>query len=191
MSSGDGALMEGECNTEASVVGCLEPQPAGQVSCGLPLAPAGGLHGQASRTRKRGCCVVDLYVGPSRIQGANLGLFTRTRLPKGTCLGYYTGTVLPEYPAACDLCKFRNGDYLMDIRRRPPWLSPAEWQKSKRAGVVLVDGTCLLSKANCCKGDAALGNCDVRLTGAFVTNRALQEGEEVIVNYGPYYWEGQ
>jgi hypothetical protein len=132
---------------------------------------------------------VDLFVGPSGIPGANSGLFTRTRVAKGTCLGYYTGTVLASYPGPRSIGAYRNGDYFMELHRRPPWIPLDTWNRSKVGGAVLVDGTCLLSFANCCKGDVSIWNCDVLLTGAFVTNRAVQEGEEVIVNYGPHYWE--
>ena len=147
------------------------------------------LNSEPRPKRKPKRAPLDLFVAPSRIEGAGMGLFTRSRLAKGTCLGYYTGTVLATYPSEHDLANYRNGDYFMDIRRRPPWLPRATWDSCKQGGAVLVDGTCALSYVNCCRGDHDAWNCDVLMTGAYVVNRALEAGEEVVVSYGPFYWD--
>ena len=65
----------------------------------------------------------------------------------------------------------------------------ATWDSCKQGGAVLVDGTCALSYVNCCRGDHDAWNCDVLMTGAYVVNRALEAGEEVVVSYGPFYWD--
>ena len=178
------AVLRMQARAENPVVGLATSSASGQEQEAQQkeLAPC-------TRKRRPPACV-DLYTAPSLIEGANQGLFTRTQLPKGTCLGYYTGTILGTYPAAADLPKYRHGDYFMELRRRPPWVTKATWAATKlNGGLLLVDGTCRLSFANCCKGDSAVWNCDILMTGAFVTNRRLLAGEEIVVHYGPYYWD--
>ena len=132
-----------------------------------------------------------LFAAPSKIPGAGLGLFTRKRLPKHAKLGYFEGVVLPLAPRADGLAlrpggTFR-GTYCMELTRRPPWISSTLWTSLTKP--VTVDGTSILRFANCCRGDFEAWNCGVTLTGSFVTHEVIEPGDEILIWYGPGYWD--
>lgn len=128
------------------------------------------------------------YVAQSTIPGAGWGLFAKKRLRKNLNIGYYKGKVFRRYPSWKNKEKHRDFVYFMELDRRPPWIDKKVWS-AKKHKYVYVDGTSIHSFANCCKDDEDLWNCDVRGTGAFVTNKVVEKDEEIFICYGKDYWE--
>jgi hypothetical protein len=128
------------------------------------------------------------YVAQSTIPGAGWGLFAKKKLRKNLNLGYYKGKVYRRYPSWTRMHKHRNFVYFMELDRRPPWIEKTVWS-AKKNKYVYVDGTSIHSFANCCKGDEDIWNCDVRGTGAFVTNKGVEKDEEIFISYGDDYWD--
>jgi hypothetical protein len=128
-----------------------------------------------------------LFVAPSKLPGAGLGLFSCKRLRKNTRLGYYQGDVLPQFPGPEELARRHDGIYFMGLSRRPPWIASEVWAAATKP--VIVDATSIHRYANCCKGDLSKCNCGVTPTGAFITHRKIAAGEEILIWYGTSYWE--
>lgn len=129
-----------------------------------------------------------LYVAPSIVPDAGLGLFTRKPLNRGARLGHFCGDLLERYPQPQELVRRNGGAYFMGLTRRPPWIPKARW--AELAKPVLVDGTSIHCFANCARGDRRLWNCGVTDSGEFVAERHIGADKELFIWYGTQYWEG-
>jgi uncharacterized protein len=123
-----------------------------------------------------------LVVRESTIAGAGDGVFARCRIAADTSLGYYRGAVLDQYPDHND----RDYCYMLEISYRPAWISKERWAQLQHP--VYIDGDNVLSKINCCQGDACVQNTTFLSSGRFHTTRTVEEGEELFVDYGEDYW---
>ena len=116
-----------------------------------------------------------LVVKKSKIRGAGLGLFANMDFPADVVLGEYWGVRTTTKPA--------NGRYV--------------WHIDTIDGSVYIDAAnndCPLRFVNGAKTERQHEriNCKTYIShGAllYVTTRAVKAGEELIVDYGPYYWE--
>jgi len=123
-----------------------------------------------------------LYIARSTVHGAGMGVFAAEAMSEGTHLGYYRGRVFHKYPKR----NKRNFAYILEICRRPPWLKKETWKK--KGHPIYVDGTCVLSRINCCRGNEDCWNCDITAVGGFVLNADVQPHEEILIHYGDDYW---
>ena len=115
-----------------------------------------------------------LVVKKSKIRGAGLGLFANMDFPADAVLGEYWGVRTTTKPA--------NGRYT--------------WRVDTDDGPVYIDAAqndCPLRFVNGAKTERQHEriNCKTYTShGAllYVTTRAVKAGEELIIDYGPYYW---
>ena len=167
-----GAETEAETGAETGAEKVEDQATARKIGQGVDLA---------------GCAHEFLYVAPSTIPGAGLGLFSRKPLRRGARLGHYRGEVLEEYPPPLEVARRNNGAYFMGLTRRPPWIPRARW--AKLAKPVLVDATSIHGFANCCKGDRRVWNCGVTDSGELVAETLIDADKEIFIWYGAQYWE--
>ena len=125
----------------------------------------------------------------STIPGAGLGVFATHDLPAKTHLGYYVGCIHWTYPKHDD----RHFAYIMEVSRRPPWISKSRWSRHRRrneAPVINGCEDCILGYVNCCKGVWSKMNADFSRSGRFYTIKPVRRGEELFINYGMLeYWD--
>ena len=115
-----------------------------------------------------------LAVKKSKIRGAGLGLFANMDFPADAVLGEYWGVRTTTKPA--------DGRYV--------------WHIDTDDGSVYIDAAqndCPLRFVNGAKTERQHEriNCKTYIShGAllYVTTRAVKAGEELIIDYGPYYW---
>jgi hypothetical protein len=124
----------------------------------------------------------NLYVAQSTISNAGRGIFTKQKLKKGTKLGYYKGVIYHEIPDENE----RENDYIMEITKRPPWISKEIWNKGHP---IQIDGNNILSLINGCRENKNIWNCDVLSTGMFVLNENVEKDDEIFICYGDEYWD--
>lgn len=121
---------------------------------------------------------------PSSIEGAGFGLFAKQNIEPGTELGYYRGRKFFTFPKT----NSRNYTYMMQLSRRPSWISKKQW--TEKGHPVFIDATkCLLAFMNCCKDDPSKQNVDFSQSGMFKTTKTILQGQELLCYYGQDYWE--
>ena len=128
-----------------------------------------------------------LFLQPSTVPGAGVGVFAARDIPQGSHLGYYCGRVFWTYPKR----NKRGWAYVMEVSRRPPWIPRETWRARRQAGTPpYVDGKGTLSLVNCCRGGRTQ-NADFSASGRFFTLCDVKAGEELFLCYGDDYWDSR
>lgn len=121
----------------------------------------------------------DLYIQPSTLPGAGMGLFTRVDIPRGTLIIEYLGTVTTWKEVMHDvdnpyLC-YVNRNHVINGAPHPEHLAR---YANDAAGPVRIEGV--------------RNNSFFEIDGIRVfikATRRIPAGSEIFVNYGKEYWE--
>jgi hypothetical protein len=125
----------------------------------------------------------DLYIRKSRIPNAGFGVFTNSFIPKDTVIGEYIGDIIESY-------KPQYTTYSFEI------IKPDEENGIMGYGIdCLALPRCYMSMINDAQfSNRFTNNCDFdqrekeRMVYVFST-RDIRPGEELFIDYGPYYWK--
>ena len=121
----------------------------------------------------------ELYIQPSTLPGAGMGLFTGVEIPRGTLIIEYLGTVSTwkevmhelDNPYLC----YVNRNHVINGAPHPEYLAR---YANDAAGPVRLDGL---------RNNSFF---EIDGTRVFIkATRRIPAGSEIFVNYGKEYWE--
>ncbi len=120
----------------------------------------------------------NLVVKPSLIKGGGLGVFARCEIPKGTCLGWYRG----RYLSRKEWIESKNDKYTWYI------------DKDFYVDAFSVKNNNVLRYVNGAKTPPQYLSINVKSYEKnkkiwYKTIKKISGGCELIVNYGPDYWD--
>lgn len=139
-------------------------------------------------TKKRQ--VPKLSVKPSTINDAGLGLFADENIQTGDHLGWYYGRPFSTFPD--------NGShYILQVERRPCWVSEQEWSSRMRGGIFIdgQPGAGEFSDEFHQYYNFGRLNHDVHANVKFLQNgrvtalKPIKKGQELFVHYGSDFFE--
>jgi uncharacterized protein len=117
----------------------------------------------------------NLQVKDSLIESAGLGVFTSEFIPKGTIIGKYTGKIRHSSE------KFKNTDYCLSVSGKI-CIDAIEYPRS------------YMAMLNDAFKSPFSNNCIFKKSGKtmlVVANTDLDVGDELLVSYGPGYWDSR
>lgn len=124
----------------------------------------------------------DVIIKPSLIPNAGLGVFALRNIKKGKILGYYKGKILTED----QYLKLKNKEYIFEInlKNQPNIYIDA---KSKK----LSNWTRYVNGAKTKKQKKMINIKPIQrgYNIYYTTLRDIKKGEELIMDYGEFYWD--
>lgn len=109
-------------------------------------------------------------VEPSSVPKAGWGVFAARNFPKGKRIGCYVGRACINKDEAV-----KDGDYALEVG----------------AGACIIDGGVCGNWTAYINDQSRCNNVRFNENGEIWTRRAIEEGEELFMSYGPTYWKSK
>lgn len=119
------------------------------------------------------CSRFSVEIKPSTIRGAGLGLFALEPIPSGVVVGEYTGDTAPfAIP----------GGYTVEVELDSYYIDAYNYPR------------CVMAMINDPKGSDNRKNVEFEIDREskrvwIVSLRSIEKGEELFLDYGPWYWK--
>ena len=134
-----------------------------------------------------------LYTDESTLgEEVGMGLFAGEDIVHGTHLGWYYGRPYSIHP--------ENGShYILEVEKKPCWVTPAVWSKKVRGKGLLIDGgserptrgamSLLFRFSMLNHDDGEKTNVKFLQNGRVVALKNIKKGSEMFLNYGPHFFD--